>query len=172
MDTTDGTYKNSVVFPSKIHFPKTSRRLPQVRNYFIHFNLNKSFFSIAWFFALRFFFISTDTRNRCTEMWHSSPTRNALFASASPEGGRRSTFLRSRRKLLEGLGMVPKKDATFISRPNNHWEKSQLFCNAGGESIFCRYVFFFLSVRHNSIMLFELALNVRMPSVPRCVCTV
>lgn len=66
-------------------------------------------------------------------MRHTGAARDALPASAHTESSRRGALFWSRRKLLEGLGMVSKKNAALVSRPNHHREKSELLCNAWGK---------------------------------------
>lgn len=86
-----------MVFPSsRVHFPKTSRRLPQVSappNSSIGVCRITRTLIIA---AICICTSITGPDNWRTQVRHSSPARDALSASAHPEGGRRGALLRPR----------------------------------------------------------------------------
>lgn len=80
-----------IVFPHRIHFPKTSRKLPQV--------------SIILLFLLSFDLIAISSvdslvsHHRCEEVWNARSTRDAQSTSAHSEGGWGGALLWSRREL-------------------------------------------------------------------------
>lgn len=71
--------------------------------------------------------------NWSEKMWHTCAAGDAVSSSADPEGGGRDSFLRPRRKLSQGAGMVPEEDASLVPRPDYHREEPQLLRDARGE---------------------------------------
>lgn len=77
-----------MVFPSsRVHFPKTSRRLPQVSNGMRSLERGK-------FRGVNCQLIVAGADYRCTQVRHAGAARDALSASAHTEGRRRGALLR------------------------------------------------------------------------------
>lgn len=71
--------------------------------------------------------------NRGEEMWNTCPAGDAVLAPKDSEGGGRDPFLRPRRKLSQGTGVVPEEDAPLVPWTDYHREKSQLLRDTRGE---------------------------------------
>lgn len=90
-----GLLHHPIVFPNRVHFPKTSRRLPQV---------NKVFGRLCDRFILLGRFVDID--NWCEKVWYKGSSRNALFTSTNPKSSWWNSFFRSRWKLQSRFRMV------------------------------------------------------------------